>query len=242
MALTFYQSEDDLLVTEFRSLAENVACLLTNEKVRAIPYHESHLPHFSALSSEKKRQACHDIKCYLQSLEAVLAGNGSLRDKRSLWTALKFFGFTPTSDIFELINAEDAIEIYNAEGLQIWRNLGFMEVCSYSLEEVFCYTWQERYERHPEAMSKLVTILENMKTDRPPRTVRADVNNMLVEVFSMEKLIIDVHHEYMSPVMDSDRQMAGFVISSKVKVLRSSVSKESAIKQKLTLIPVDRQI
>lgn len=220
MGLVSTRSKDLVLIQEFKAAAERIAKMFAAEGVKVTPFHTPDLPHFAKLSNARKMGATTEIHAYLTSLEMVRSSGGALKDDhRALWSALKMFNVRPTSDLFDLLRKDYAIEVYNSEGIQIWRNFKFLEVCGYTLEEVFCYTWQERYKRDEIATAKILEVLGSMQAANPPKTVHAQIKNVLVETFSSDRFIIDVMHDYISPIMDMGQNFAGVIVLSEVKVL-----------------------
>lgn len=213
-------ADSSTIIENFRNVLEQTAIILNKFNVKAAPYKHSELRDYSNLTVEAKKIALKDASTYLQVLNTDLdqEENNQYSEGQSLWLALKFFGLRPTSDVFEHLTKQDAIELYSAEGIQLWRNFKFMEVCSYTLEEIFCYTWQERYERDETATQKIIEVISNFSLDNP-KTVRCSIKNLLKEKFSVKKLTIDVCHEHLSPVFDYSNRPAGFISSSKVNII-----------------------
>ncbi|MEK6774203.1 MAG: hypothetical protein AABY64_09695 [Bdellovibrionota bacterium] len=226
MGLELLNSDDINLIEDFKTTLDKISSILNSLGVSATSYHTSYLKDYSKLSSHQKKSALRDSQKYLECLTASELVEPATDDDRdtpdlgqSLWFALRHFGLRPTSDLFELLSMNDAVEIYNAEGIQVWRNLKFMEVCSYTLEEIFCYTWQDRYTRSEAATVQIMDVISKFSTISP-KSIKCGIKNLLHEKFSVKKLTIDVTHEMLSPVFNSLNAVGGFVVTSKVKILQ----------------------
>lgn len=211
---------------DFREILEEISSTLFSLGVKVKPYHSPCLDHYSHLSNSQKKLSLSDSTKYLESLTASeFSKENEITEHpdrgEALWLALRFFGLRPTSDLFENLTLDDSIEVYNSAGIQIWRNLRFMEVCSYSLEEIFCYTWQERYNRSDEATNQIINLISKFSPSSP-KSVHCQIKNVLYEVFSEKKLVIDVTHKLLSPVFNSANQVGGFVVASKVKIISNN--------------------
>lgn len=206
------------LVSEFKSAAEEIAKIITDHKVSVSAYHDSNLVLFLALDDERRRNSLTQITIYKESLQ-MAAENGSMNEKQSLWTTLKHLGMRPKSDIFEVINSNEAVEAYDLSGIQFWRNLKFLEVCNYTIEEMFCLPWHERYDRDLDAAKMTEDIVIKIVTGQITETYNCDIYNVLIERHSAKKYAIDVHHKQVSPLYSADNTVAGFIVISSVKVI-----------------------
>lgn len=205
----------------FKQAISSTQSILNQAGVPCVGFHDESLPHYRRLSVAQQTEALSEITNYLSTLEQAIEMGWSLNDdKRLLWAALKILNLTPTSDIFELLPTDSTIEVYNLNNIQIWRNLKYMEICSYTLEEMFCYSWQERYERDPEAISQILYFVERTLNSRSPKTEYSPVHNVIQETFSADRFILDTQHELISPVMKGNVAM-GFIVASKVQIIGS---------------------
>jgi hypothetical protein len=80
--------------------------------------------------------------------------------------ALKKFGLTfRDSRFLETIEQGDIIEIYNSEGIQIYRNFEFFDKCSYSLLDLLSHEWNVLYERSQTMtdaiLSRVYQVIQN---------------------------------------------------------------------------------
>lgn len=171
-----------------REVVRNISEVIGRFGVRVVPFRSPDLTHFRLLTEARQRLAIQQAMSYSESLDMVVREGWSLNDeKRALWSALRFFGFRPNSDVFSFIKDGDSVELYNSEHIQLWRNLGFMKICSYSLEEMFCFPWGERYIRDEVSLNTALETIGKLLQGRTRETIHLNLRNILVETFSEEK-------------------------------------------------------
>ncbi len=76
-----------------------------------------------------------------------------LNSRRALWSFLKLKKFTFHEDLFPKIEENDCIEIYDLNGIQLFRSFDFFKICSYSIEEILVHPFHELFYREPEISS-----------------------------------------------------------------------------------------
>jgi hypothetical protein len=214
------QSNKDI-IQEFRFLAEGVASYYQRFQIAVKPYRDPALPHFSGLAIEKQQNALHYMRQiwgmtqnYIEN--QVDAGN----DEIALWNALKVYGLTPKGNLFNHLEADDKIEIYTLDGVQIWRNFNVMAICSYTLEESHSFEWQERYGRSSADNLAIMSAIEKIFQPGEECYVLAKIPyHLVVEKFSEEKLHLNVRHDYFFPLTKKDKSIAAFLVTSKVDIL-----------------------
>lgn len=89
------------LFSEFKSAAEEITKIITNHKVSTTAYHDSNLILFSGMDGERQ------------------------------WTSLKQLGMRPKSDIFDVVNSEDAVEAYDLGWILLFQ-LKAVNICRIS--------------------------------------------------------------------------------------------------------------
>jgi PAS domain-containing protein len=83
------------------------------------------------------------------------ASSGALEEKQLLWSCMTRLGVRPPSDLFERIDPTDYVEIYDAQGIQVFRNFEFCRLITYTLDEILTYGWDELYERSQDLTSTI---------------------------------------------------------------------------------------
>jgi hypothetical protein len=188
-------------------------------KVKA--YHDRSLPHFSRLSAERKSRAVYYMRRIWGITRHHITNQVEVENNaQSLWSALKVSGLKPGSDLFSHLEADDKIEIYSLDGIQIWRNCNVMEICSYTLEEIHSFDWHERYERCESDNSAILGAIGRLFDLGSERHVHARIPNHLVkEKFSEKRFQLNVRHDYFFPLVGENSELAAFLVTSKVEIL-----------------------
>ena len=64
--------------------------------------------------------------------------------------------------VFTRISDEDFIEIYDAEGIQIYRRWSFFKFCRYTIDQILTKSWGELYERPQFVEKKLYAMMPSL--------------------------------------------------------------------------------
>jgi hypothetical protein len=226
---------------EFKILAEGITDFFTDHGLKTRPYGDPSLKHFSKLSPERKDHSLYRLRAFYRSLEAtILAGEKISNNSQALWHALKTLNVIPDSDIFSKFQNEDVIEYYDVTGTQIWRNFNYMKICSYTFEELTCHDWPTLYVRDQKLNESLVALMiDTVNTGhRGPKFIDVDYH-VCDERFSEDRYRLHVRHDYICPLFDTSQQAAGFIVTSKVKVVGTAapeITPETAKSPELRLL------
>lgn len=107
-------------------------------------------------------RANHHGIIYLQQFSKVLtemsaASLDPWNNKSLLWTTIKVLKLKPKIEsLIELIEGEEIMEIYDLNGIQIFRNLRFLELCNYPIEMILTRPWHELYARSPSIKKQIL--------------------------------------------------------------------------------------
>ncbi|WP_374030914.1 hypothetical protein [Bdellovibrio bacteriovorus] len=158
----------------FKILSENISVLIEEEGLLVRPYGHTTLPYFNLLTAEEQEQVLKDILVYFQVCTDVKSQNGSLKDTR-LFTekAIHRLGVSVDPFILEQIHPHHLIEIYTQAHTQIFRSLRFFEVCSYSLEDLYCRKWYHLYQRTTQDQENLEADIGRYYSQNPLKTLQA---------------------------------------------------------------------
>jgi len=95
-------------------------------KIAPRPVPETVWRDFMGLSPQRRRAIIEQLRHYTAILSAASKDGISLiGEKRLAWFAMRLLKLVPPSGFLDLIGDGDYFEIYNADGLQIFRNLEF---------------------------------------------------------------------------------------------------------------------
>lgn len=206
--------------TAFREISERIHRLANEAGVKIKGYHDPELPLLRTLRPSAQDRAVAALETYADTLDTSDLDD-SVAEQRALWKAIKVFGLVPPEDLFDRLHAEAAIEMYDLEGRQIWRNFACMEVCSYTLEEIFCIELFDRYRRTPEFNAECQGKVASFLSD-PASFEICDPHiapHQLIETQSSERLILEVHHQLFSKLRGRDGSLRAWLVMSKARIL-----------------------
>jgi hypothetical protein len=202
--------------------------LLLRASYPARPYTAKAVEKLLSLDEEAKSE----ILRTLTSWKAILvAAEGSLENANEVVfaeKALDFFRFTAKDFKWNQVAKNEIIEIYNTEGVQLYRSLNFFSICSYSLLDLCVNKWFELWERPTatiEAMNTQVfKVITGQKTDYSvavaPHLVRETYNDGATEPFIPRATIVTFQKIFPLYALGGS-DVVGFVITSTGKPVAS---------------------
>ncbi len=201
-------------MARFRLLSTSLAALAKTANITVQPFFNSNLPHFSCLDSEKQASVVRKLEIYVSILEKAVVEKSNLKDNKKLtWTAFKLLGLTPCSDLMNFIKDTNVIELYDHEGFQVFRSLNFFELCSYTVEDIYCRQWTDLFRRPNSAvMEKLMEIAATLTAGNLRHTIRVDLpRHEVMEIDSPFLFELSADVDFLSPLFDSHHKFAGNV-------------------------------
>lgn len=175
------------------------------------------------------------IMSFLKSVE-VIQEMAALNEpfgsgQKFLWRMLRNMNLRPTRDLFSILEDDDVIEIYQLpQCVQIFRNLKFYKVCSYSLDEILCRPFWDLFQRDEKVTKAIMERVTFATSQIEPRTVEYNIEPyILTEIDSSRCLISEVENKFLSPLFDENHNivamvnvMSGRVISQNKDAVDSS--------------------
>ncbi|MCB0365643.1 MAG: hypothetical protein H6624_04420 [Bdellovibrionaceae bacterium] len=214
----------------FLCLSTHLASIATKDGVHYHPYFDPRLKVFSSLSPQQQQNALSSLETYIGICELTQANGARLRDNKSLlWYALKSMKLRFSSDLFDLISEEDTIEIYDAENIQIFRNLQAMSLLSYSLEDLFCHTWMELFSReNPEIVENIQkTAIEMFTSNSNSARPMSHLGFQKVrESRSPLKYEYNLMVKYLAPLLDDNGHVVALMAIEDVQSVGKKLSRE----------------
>ncbi|MCB0404323.1 MAG: hypothetical protein KDD51_06020 [Bdellovibrionales bacterium] len=198
-------------------LLESFCSLASREGYSLKPYDPSRpLEKYQQLPHAQQKMILDAFVTYYQACLQALEEGGDLGDSdfKIFWNILKRLGLRPSSDLFDRLNNRDVVEVYTDSYLQIYRNLRFLELCSYPLDHVFSYQWPELFERHKHLNMELYGLTAEILAGKLKGSVPVQQETHLVkEVFSCENRSFWVEHNFISPLYSASGGIPAFVFS-----------------------------
>ena len=220
---------------EFRAIVEGLAFLLAREGLLRKPYLSADLPLFSKLDQDTQLRVLASLRDYYAVLMESSQEGTSLRDTPVLvWKMLKRLGLTPTDDLFSYISHEKVVEIYNLENVQIFRNFRFFEICSYTLEELFCKQWWELFRRDDTITQQIFAVAAAVYGGETKGSAVPQVGtHLLEEICSPLSFKMEVDIDCLSPLYHRDRIVAGCAVE-RARLLNEPTKDVNEVRERLS--------
>ncbi len=133
---------------------------------------------------------------------ASQAGIGKYKSVDLLRHFLSKANWSVSEDVLSRLSDQDVIEVYSPTFTQLFRNMRFLEICSYPILDVYLYEWPELYTR-PQAITEAL-VQECLKSlaAKPGENFfgQSVPDHFLEEVFSAERRVFEIEQKFISPV------------------------------------------
>lgn len=181
---------------------------------------------FRSLSSVLQKEINESFRSYFNiCLTASNEGIGLDDDRALVWYAIKYLCLRPSSDLFDKLSKGDIIEVYNTENIQIFRNIRFFEITSYTLGDIFTHPWTELYEREKESESNILhEVIKVFKGETNyTKSIIHIKRHEILEAFSQGGNVILAQFKYVSPIYKKNsNEVVAILGSSEAKVVNKS--------------------
>lgn len=100
------------------------------------------------------------ISIYLSSFKDVFGELDSTIEHQLVRQFLFRYKMALTDDdVLKTVGPDDFIEIYDAQGIQIYRSWNFFKFCRYTIDQVLTRSWDELYDRPEFITHKLYSLM-----------------------------------------------------------------------------------
>lgn len=187
------------------------------------PFRESNWVRFRTLPMPTIQKICANFSAYYEIYERVLAQEGSPNEESRLtWSALRKYQLLPCEGFFEQITEEDIIEFYDSNGVQIFHNTNFFDVCNYTLAEVFTYDFSELWNRDASLVQEIWKVATQAFSGQLHKVVDANIpEHILVERFSDSRSTISLRFRKFAPLFHKDGRVGALASVSRGRIIDS---------------------
>lgn len=216
-------------IAEFRRLSKMVAALAEQCGTQIIPFSDPSLPLFSQLPLEAQKagntKLSRLIDVYSQARDHK---TGEFDHRLVVWMALKNFELIPPSDFMDRIAEGNVVELYSSDGIQLFSNFRFFDLCSYTLEELASRDWLTLWKRDPDSLAQMQSIVAHVLSSETESTVTlSGVVHTIEESNSPLKLTVDYELLAMCPLWDRKSKVKiGFAVVESGNILTPPLSPE----------------
>lgn len=148
---------------QFRELSVKLQGILGKEGLYLIPFESPALPFFSTLSAEHQREIIDllntlvDIASDLQSQKLKVTEPINL-----IKTFFKKFNIHAPAWVIDTITDRDIVDVYNMDSRLVVASFNFFEICTYSIEEIFCRPWAELWSREGDTHIEIFQLCRSL--------------------------------------------------------------------------------
>lgn len=144
--------------------------------------------YFASLANAMQLAVLDNLRTYVEVCEDVTRDGKPLTDDyHFLWRMLLKRRLRPSAELFELFEDGDIIDVYDVNGfVQIFRNMRFFSVCSYSLDELLCRPWFELYARDERVTAGIHATALTFASRTTPDTQYLDLGEHVLEEIDSE--------------------------------------------------------
>ncbi|MCM2352584.1 MAG: hypothetical protein NDI63_03130 [Pseudobdellovibrio sp.] len=213
---------------EFIDLSVKLQKVLGKEGLFVIPFEEPGLPFFSSLTSEQKDVILEQMQTLLEIAQDLQAHNLKVTEPANLIrTFFRKFNLNAPSRVVDSITRHDIVDVWNLDSRLIIASFNFFDICTYSLEELFCRPWAELFSRDNDIhiqIYQLCRSLLNGEITQPVDTTYIPQHKVR-ETYAPEKHYAVLQPRIFSPVYAGDK-LFGFMSVNRIiklepeKVLR----------------------
>lgn len=208
MALEFIKTNSEQnasseIISEFIHLAHSVVHILQQYGLDIRPYRSLENLAFAKLPAEIQVKYLGHFRNYAEVMAETHGAGHDLRESKFLiWNMLNRLGYRAVDDVISKVTDNQIVEIYNAENIQVFRNLPFFKVCSYSIDEILSLPWWELYKRDDQISQKIFQYASQVLNGEIETTVQPDIPvHYLEEKDSFNCHKMDIVVKLMSPLV-----------------------------------------
>ena len=189
--------------------------------VRFRPYRTAEFAHFRNLPHGKQSEILASFLNFYKIIVSSSEANIQTTDSRSvIWHMFSKMGWVPCSDLFDFIKNDDIVEVYDTSFHQVFRNLRFIQICSYSFEEIVSFEWPQLFKRTEEDSGHLLETSRQLISGEIRHTVVPETGRHTIEeIFSEERRVFAGIHKCLSPIFDKNHNPIGFVGVTSAEVI-----------------------
>lgn len=209
---------------EFKPLLESFSRHLAAKGIPIEPWGVASVQKFLSLTPQQQDKAFSRFESYLELIgwpqsfpfnQKISNYKETYSEKDLLKVCARNLDINFHSDIYAKMTNEDIVEVYDRDFVQIYRNLGFFDLCSYSLLDLLSHEFYTLYERSLQVNSLMMEAGEQL-VHRPyslePVSLRHISKHLMREKFSEKKISFMIEFKEMYPVYTSRRDFYGYLI------------------------------
>lgn len=229
------QADGQELVQRFCFLASKVSQMAEREKMVITPFRDPQLKHFSSLEILEKERVLEQLSTLAEVCESIqMQGQRITSVKTLTWAFLKHFHCTAPSDLLNHMDDGDIVDAYGTSHRMLFAGLTFFKHFSYTLEEFYCQSWMELFEREDSGVqSQLFELSQKMLSGDHAQVVSTKniSSHICREKKSDEKVTFRVDPQFFAPLY-SKGSILGYLCANRGEVLSRLALPKDLVKTK----------
>jgi len=150
----------------FISATTRISEMAAAEGLTIIPFASPQLVHFSVLSDREQKQTLRLLEALADVCAELQTRGDKIRSVKSLtWAFLKHFQCTAPSNLITFLEDGDLVNAYGTEHRLLYASFSFFEIFSYSLEDFYCRSWMDLFERDDLLAHEALVVLADEVLD-----------------------------------------------------------------------------
>jgi hypothetical protein len=212
---------------EILLLIESLHKTLFAAGIPSRPYTAQAADKLVRMPEEQKRAILQQLRPWIAILAstAVAADMNFLDETRMVERALDQFNFNLKNHTWDTTAGEQILEIYNAQGMQLYRSLGFFKTCGYSLLDLCVNEWFVLWERPQKVVQQMnevvASVLSGKKTDTvvniAPHLILETYDDGCTQPFIPRAIFVGFKNIY--PLYSIQDQVCGFIVTSSARLI-----------------------
>ncbi len=175
---------------------------------------------FKTLPETQQRSLHEQVSFYLKILKLGISEDResldlTLEEEKDLAQfALSELGLQLPDDFLDHVEQRDVIEIYNSDGIQLYRNFEFFKKCGYTLLDLISQEWFLLYERSSTITEAILSATKNCLLNGKGTVAYNLPTHILRERYLKSGSVFEMKMKFLSPLWrEGTKERGGFIHS-----------------------------
>lgn len=216
------QQQEDIAV--FRDILvelESFKTRLGDKGSKVVSYSPLSIETLRTKTLDQKRSILRIIRDYNNLINPIIEEDPSVLDNEIdlLKAVVKDLRLIVDEGIWEKIEKDDIVEIYNCDVIQIYRSLSQMNLCGYTLLDVLTHEFYELYERSLPINEQMLEATRKVFEGPASGFSLSGMipKHLMREIFSSNRGVFEIEFKYICPVYHWPRNPYGFIVVQRAR-------------------------
>lgn len=206
---------------------DSIHARLKTKGIECRTYTKQSIEFLQSLEDDKKAQILQSLKEW-SSILSVASDSGvhTLRDEiRMVESVISRRSLTLKGCDWDMSDDNLVIEVYNQDGVQVYRSQSFFGTCSYAILDISAREWFALWNRPYQVIQQMTKIVSEVLHGQLKTTVVDIPRHLILEIYNESKVepfhpkAIAVEFKNIYPLYSPDDRIAGFVVTSTAEVV-----------------------